>query len=313
MNRTRRGLVALTLALAPGLAAAERVATVAFVASRARGTLLPPALASRGWTVGRNLRWEPRIATADAGIEAAAREALALKPDLVIAFLRESVEAVVRANPAMAVVAALHDPVIEGFARSLAQPGGRVTGIALSSPDGVKMTFRILASTLPRLKRIHALGPQEHHAWPTVVAVRGAITAEKGIAFVEHSPRDTAAALRIVSGIRDPGEEAVVLGSALPGLDYDAFSAAVLRARVAAIDMTGGMKAGSLLGAGMYHADMWGRLAAIADQVLRGANPATIPFEQPTHSALQLDMRTSRAIGVPFPPEVLMRATKVIE
>ena len=56
-----------------------------------------------------------------------------------------------------------------------------------------------------------------------------------------------------------------------------------------------------------------GRLAAIADKILRGANPATIPFEQPTHAEVELDRRTARAIGVTFPPEVMMRATKVVE
>jgi putative ABC transport system substrate-binding protein len=77
--------------------------------------------------------------------------------------------------------------------------------------------------------------------------------------------------------------------------------------------MYGSMETGSLLRAGLRHEDSWGRIAAIVNQILRGANPATIPFELPTHAEVELDRRTAKAIGVSFPPEVLMRATKVIE
>jgi putative ABC transport system substrate-binding protein len=174
------------------------------------------------------------------------------------------------------------------------------------------MTFRLLGATLPRLKRVHALAVPAFHRSPTVVATRRAISQERGYVFVEHSPASPGEAARIVAGIRNPAEEAIVVAR-VPGFDAAAFSEVVLRARVPTIDTSGLMKTGSLLSAGMYHPDLFGRLAAIVDQVLRGADPANIPIEQPTHAEVTLDLRTAAAIGVTFPREVLMRATQLIE
>lgn len=315
MSLDRRSFVLAGLCLVQGIAAAEapRRRVVCFACG---GKRLAPALAGLGWREGGNLVLEPYPlgeSPSQLRIDAAAREVVASTPDVIVTFMREQAGALVRATRRIPVVAALHDPVVEGFAQSLSRPGGNVTGIAFSSPESVKLTFWLLGAVLPRLKRIHTIEPPGWNDRPTAKAVRSAITAEKGYVFEPHEVDSHAGAVKVLDSIRDPREEALVLTAALHGFDKADFSARVLRARVALLDMTGQMETGVLLYAGLRHQDMWGRLAAIVDQVLRGANPATIPFEQPTHAEVQLDRRTAAAIGVAFPPEVLMRATKITD
>lgn len=314
---TRRAFLAGGLALACTLAAGQGASMRRVAYLSVGGSLkgLAAGLASLGWVEGRNLRLERRVPTEPGGraqVDAAARELLAGEPDVVVAFLRDQVAAIARANATVPIVAALHDPVLDGFAKSHARPGGRVTGVAFSSPEGVKMSFRLLGAVMPRLERIHALGPTGFHETPTVVSTRRGITEEKGYVFVPHVVATHHDAVRVVQSIRERAAEAVAVAH-VPDLDYAALGAAVLQARVAVLDTTGRMPTGSLLSAGLYHRDLWGRMAAIVDQVLRGVDPAVIPFEQPTHAEVVLNRRTAAAIGMAFPEEVLMRATKIID
>lgn len=313
----RRAFLLSGLALAPGISAAQPAAIrrVGYLSTGRPPTRLAAALAALGWTEGRTLHLMVRTSEGpEASLDARARELVAERPEVVVAVLREAVTAIRRASPSVAIVAAVHDPVLDGFAQSLARPGGRVTGLTFSSPDSVKMSFRLIGEVMPGLRRIHAIAEGGFHRVATVVSVRREIAAERGIEFVEHDVRTTAEAARVVERVRNRREEAIVVGQGLArDFDFPELAAHVLRARVATIDTTGRMEGGFLLAAGLRHADMWGRLASIVDQVLRGADPATIPFEQPMHSYVVLNRRTAAAIGVRFPETVLLRATQVID
>ena len=316
MSLDRRAFVLAGRSLAWGAARAESgVRHVAYF-GLGRGAPLLAALASLGWRQGNNLRFEPRELerfAPEADVLTAAHDLVAGRPDVIVSMLRDRIGPLARATRSFPIVAGLHDPVADGFAQSLSRPGGNVTGLAFASPEGVKLVFRLLGSVLPQLKRIHTLEPPGFHLEPTVKDVRAAVTVEKGYIFQPHAVQTYADATRALAAVRNRREEAVVLTVNGPDFDHVDFAARVLRARVATIDMYGNMESGSLLRAGLRHEDVWGRLAAIADKILRGANPATIPFEQPTHAEVELDRRTAKAIGVTFPPEVMMRATKVVE
>ena len=75
----------------------------------------------------------------------------------------------------------------------------------------------------------------------------------------------------------------------------------------------GPIQDGALMNYGHDFADAPGRIAEILDRVLRGANPAEIPFELPDRPVFTLNRRTARAIGVTIPPAVLLRATELID
>ena len=71
-------------------------------------------------------------------------------------------------------------------------------------------------------------------------------------------------------------------------------------------------EAGGLMSYGADLADSYRRVAYYVDRILKGANPADPPVEQPTKFEFVINLKTAKQIGVTIPADVLTRATKII-
>lgn len=309
MNGTRRAVLA-ALAASPFLAHAADT-RVRRIASLCVGRIEPmrDALAAFGWEAGRNLQLEWRQVARYGPVEErnrAALDLLATRPELVTAETGACARAIVDAAPAMPVVAAVWDPVIEGFARTIARPGGSVTGLSFEAPRNFIVMLETLRMMLPGLRRMHSLATAPFHHDRAFAWVREEAARALGIEIAMHdvgSNEEAAQALRQVGHRR---REAVYLFRT-PGIDAVDVVRRALELRIALTYIEA--RSGALLACNYQHVDSLRTLASLADKILHGASPATLPFEMPTRLQLDINRATARALGIEIPAELLVRAT----
>ena len=206
------------------------------------------------------------------------------------------------------------DPVQAGFARSLAQPGGNLTGCFLDQPGLTGKWLELIGEAVPGTRRIAVLVDATTGPWQ-LAAIKAA--AEK---------------LRItlqVLEIRSFGELDQALGAGVKGgsralvqLSSPLFESTrakriadfTVKHRLPAISMFRRFaEAGGLMAYGPNQPEYYKRLAVYIDKILKGAKPADLPIEQPTKFELVINLKTAKALGLAIPPSILLRADQVIE
>jgi putative ABC transport system substrate-binding protein len=271
------------------------------------------ALLPFGWRVGDNLRIEARTIArfAPAGeMDAAVTALMATRPDVIFTTERERVSAVLRATRTTPVVAILYDAVREGFAHSLSRPGGNVTGLSVGGPQAFIMQVEALSAMLPGLRVLHAMGAAAMHRDSLVQQVRAELHRDRGFEFVAHDVTTNLQAQAVLASVKDSAREALIVNRA-PGLDVRDIA---LRARAARVATVGGdAEAGILVAASPPPARYFDRVTAILDKVLRGADPATTPFEQRTDLGLEINRATATALGIAIPTAVALRVVRYYE
>jgi putative ABC transport system substrate-binding protein len=309
----------LSLALAPAARAQGRLRTIGYLSSGADTGELSRLLAERGLVEGRHIRFELRVAPADpkAHLEAAA-ELVRLRPDVLVAFGGLNVGALAERTKVIPIVCGgLADPVGQGFAASLRRPGGNVTGLSFGIPEFAEILVSLHRAIRPGLRRAWTIVPRvrgdEVKGWApgqrSVVAAAG----RQGVSWEIRPVAGLADLEQALAAIGDPHKVSVHFQS----LDEGITSKAALLARRQKLASSAAdpemVREGALMHYALVHRDRMRRVAAILDQVLRGGNPAEIPFELPDRTTFILNRSTAKAIGVDLPVEVLARATEILD
>ncbi len=270
-------------------------------------------LGELGYVEGRNLRFEIRRvseAASAAEYDRAAAELVRSGAEVVVASHVASLTALHHATSKIPIVSGgVSNPVGVGLARSLAKPGMNVTGLSFGLEDAAVLQIGTLKILRPRLKRVLfvAVGADpgvapEHASAAAAVGVTTAAVSVKSVEDVE----------RLFAAMRDPAAEAAWIAP-LPGLTEELVAAAAIRHRVATHGMSAEeVRKGLLISYWLGHSDASQRLSKMIDKILRGANPADIPFELPDKTYFTLNRTTAAAIGVTIPEGLTLRATEVI-
>jgi len=239
------------------------------------------------------------------------QEGLPLRPDLFLTEGTGFTEAIRKVTRTVPIVTSVADPVGSGFAASLARPGGNVTGLAHGVEETAVKTIEIVRRLVPRLARLAVFhGPgrnQTRFAGHYERAARAA-----GIEPLLFPIADEAALSAAIRRAASRPAQAGLL-AASDGFGTRAVRAAV-EVRLPIVGFDEYLTDGGLLAS--YNAsdpDRWERLAAVAEKILRGGDPATLPFQYPLTYRLVLNRRTAAALGIEFPPDLLLRADRVIE
>jgi putative ABC transport system substrate-binding protein len=323
----RRALAALA-ALPPGRTARaqERLRRVALIISSGEGdpdalgraAALREGLRALGWIEGRNLHIEYRWGAGDvARAEAHAREMLILAPEIIVANGTPQLAALQRHNRSIPVVfVVVVDPVGAGFVRSLARPGGHVTGFATYEPELGGKWLDLLREYDPAMRRVAVVGDPEFRGFAglaehVLARARPQGLAARNLAF--RTPDDPLEA-RLSEFAAEGAGGVIALPTALNLLARARLIAAVEAARLPAIyPFRPFVESGGLMSYGFEPLDLFRRSAAYVDRILRGENPGELPVQLPTRFEFCINRRAARALGHDFPDLLLARADEVLE
>jgi putative ABC transport system substrate-binding protein len=271
-----------------------------------------------GWVEGRNFRADYRWPAGDLDrMRVIAKEFVDLQPDVLVAGNTPAVVSLLRETRTIPIVfTLLSDPVGTGVVASLARPGGNATGFTAFEYSLAGKWLEILKDIAPAVTRVALLFNPETSPY-----------AKHYLSFIETAAPAfkvvvTSASIRSISEMeaaltahaREPGGGLVVLPDAFTFSNRNPLISAAARHHLPAIYALRGQAVdGGLVSYGPDTVDLWRRAAAYVDRILRGANPAELPVQQPTRYELLINLNTAKALGLTVRPSLLARADEVIE
>jgi putative tryptophan/tyrosine transport system substrate-binding protein len=273
-------------------------------------------LGELGWVEGRNLQIDVRWAEGrdDRAAEIAVQFASA-KVDLIVTWTAEGVLAAKRATSTIPIVFAVaRDPIGSGLVASLARPTGNATGLSAFNFDLVGKRVQLLREIIPDMGRVAILGNigVADPAFELSEVVKAAEILGLDTTAVEVKlSADVAPAL---DAIKTQPQALFVVGDPLVFTHRVLINSWALRLRLLTMyTIREYVAAGGLMSYGTSFPSLFRRAAEFSDKILRGANPADIPVEQPTKFDLVINLKTAQSLGITVPDKLLAIADEVIE
>jgi putative ABC transport system substrate-binding protein len=275
------------------------------------------ALAELGYREGHNLVVERRFAEGRLDrLSALAAELVALKPDVLFAGGSQATIAASRATTTVPIVfVAVSDPVGIRIVKALRRPDTNATGLSNQAEEFQIKILQLLKEVFPSASRVALL--QDPTNLPLVRMLptlkQAAATLALNLRMIEaRSPDDLVPAFKRLKSERT--DVLYVLSAAFFVSQRERIVELVnAQGQVAVYGQNEFADAGGLMAYSSSVIEQYRSAATFIDKILKGANPAELPVEQPTHFELVLNLKTAKAQGVTFPRAVLLRADRVIE
>jgi len=319
-------LIAFVASLAPFRAKAQQankvwrigvLETTALAMNGPNFDALRRGLRELGYVEGKNLLFEYRSADGrNDRFAELAKELADMKVDLIVTRGTPATLAAKAATTVIPIVStAISNPVRTGLVKSLAQPGGNVTGLEPFAVDLSSKRVELLRETFPEIRRIGVLGNSSNPAatpnWTLTAAAAQQVGVEAQFhdlnkredlapAFEALARQRVGALIVLIDGFMQAHREAIVELAAkhqLPAL----YSAKEF------------VEAGGLMSYAVSYPALYFRAASYVDKILKGAKPADLPVEQPTKLELVINVKTAKALGVNLPAPVKLRVDEEIE
>jgi putative ABC transport system substrate-binding protein len=269
-----------------------------------------------GYIEGKNIELLNRFAEGHYDrFDRLAAELLDAKVDVIVASIPAAALAAKRASTAIPVVLAIgSDYLAQGLAQSLAHPGGNVTGLSALFTDLVVKRLEILKDSNANLSAVGVLiNPNNPTLAEYVTQVQRAADALRiSVLLVKSdSPDDIEQGF---STIANTHVDAVIQPDPTLFQQRKRIGELALANRVPTIAWNAEMAvAGVLMSYGVNTPDLFRRAAGYIDKILKGANAADLPIEQPTKFEFVINLKTAKALNLAIPPSLLARADEVIE
>ena len=274
------------------------------------------SLRELGYIEGKNIVFEYRFGGEKRHLaQDMAAELVRLKVDVIVSGGAGATRAAKEATDTIPIIFAQDlDPVGNGFVKSLARPGGNITGLSTLQVDLTGKRLELLKEVAPRLSRVAVIGS------PSIDNVRELKQTELAVAalgltmkhFVMQNPKDIEptfqAAIKprpdglffLTNSFERPYRKLIIELAAQSRLPAKYFGPTLV-------------EDGGLMSYGVNDRDLHRRAAIYVDKILKGAKPTDLPVEQPTKFDLVINLKTAKQIALTIPPNVLARADRVIK
>ena len=247
-------------------------------------------------------------------------------PDLAAELVRDKVDIIVTSGPIAnrpaqnatstipIVMGFDNDPVGNGFAASLARPGGNLTGLSSLGPEISGKQLELLKEAVPKVSRVAVFGntkePANAQSLKEAELAAGALKVK--LQYVDiPTPNDIESAFRTAAKGRS--EAMVELPNFILNSHRTQIADLAAANRLPAIYNAGEwVDAGGLMSYGTSITDLFRRAATYVDKILKGRTPAELPVEQPIKFEFIVNLKAAKRIGLTMPPNLLVRADKVI-
>jgi putative ABC transport system substrate-binding protein len=309
------GIAAALAAPRPTIAQpASRPAHVAlYTAAATTRDWVIDGMRERGWVVGRTITFEWYSAE---GAESDVAARLAKTPtDVLVMGGPPRIRAAMRATTTVPIVGIdlESDPVTSGFVKTLARPGGNVSGIWMDVPEIAGKQIQFLREVLPAFTRLGVIWDDQVNQ----LQLEAARAAGRTLGITLHpTPLHPAAEIDgVIKRVLSERPQALLLMT----------SPVVFRVLARVGDLTRDSRlpsispfsdypgAGGLMAYGPDFASMWRQLGGYIDRVLKGAKISDLPVERPSKFTLIVNLKTAKALGLTLPRSLVLRADEVIQ
>ena len=272
----------------------------------------PGAMEALGWIEGQTFDHVKRYAEGDPSMfEHLARQLVADKVDVMLAAGIPCTRAMQKATRTIPICAIVDDPVGNGFARTMVRPGGNITGLCEGYAESSEKEIELLRAVIPGIRRLAILSTgydadyvRTNSQWLIKAASKAGISVD-----VNH-PQSRADLDRILATL-PPGMSAFYVRWTRHE-DVERLSRMANPRKVAIVGQEEELvDHGALMTYRPVIAEDR-QLASMLDRLLRGGNPAEIPFELPTRSIFAVSRKAAAALGISLPSDFLVRADKVV-
>jgi putative ABC transport system substrate-binding protein len=321
MNNKILVLLVVTILSLASVAEAQtsgKVPRIAFLAPQSQPTGryedFRHGLRDLGYIEGRNIKVEYRGHRERAQLAALATELIREKVDVMVT-QGGATRAAQMAGNVPIVFGYSGDPVEAGVVKTLARPGGNMTGITMLAFELVGKRLEVLKEAAPRVSHVSVLASPAHPGEQRELSETQKTARKVGVTLLYHQVNTTADVNAALDGtIKDNANALLAFPDPITSAHREQIAEFAVKQRLPSVfGWSDYVEAGGLMSYGPDHNALWRRLAVYVDKILKGAKPADLPVEQPTKFELVINLKTAKQIRLTIPPNVLARADRVIK
>ena len=270
-----------------------------------------------GWTVGRNVRIDPRWGAADADRSRQyAADLVALAPDIIFAGGGSTVAPLLQATQTIPIVFAnATDPVGQSLVANLARPGGNATGFSLFEFGISGKWLELLKQIAPRVTRVAVIRDPSGPAGAGQLGALQGAASSFGVELTPIGARDAGEIERAINAFaRGSNDGLIVPAGGVASVHRGMIVALAARHRLPSVyAFRAFVDSGGLMSYGPDQIEQFHLAAGYVDRILKGGKPADLPVQAPTKYQTVINLKTAKSLAFEIPPTLLATADEVIE